>query len=96
MISSSLFIIKRLSKFVDSDVLLSVYHGLVYPLLFYGVLVWGHSARKHTKRVFTLQKKVVRCITSLKPTDSCKESFISLHILTLYSLHIYETILFVK
>jgi hypothetical protein len=77
-------------------VLLSVYHGVVYPFLSYGVMVWGHSARKYTKWVFTLQRKVVRYITSLKPTNSCWESFISLRILTLYSLYVYETILFLK
>jgi hypothetical protein len=67
----------------------------VYPFLSYGVTVWGHSARKYMKRVFTLQKMVVRCIAGLKPTVSCRESFISLSILTLFSLYIYETILFV-
>jgi hypothetical protein len=94
-ISSSLFIIKRLSNLIDSDGLLSVYHGIVYPFISYGVMVWGHSARKYMKRVFTLQKKVVRCIAGLKPTVSCRESFISLSILTLFSLYIYETILFI-
>jgi hypothetical protein len=41
---------------IDSDGLLSVYHGIVYPFLSYGVTVWGHSARKYMKRVFMLQK----------------------------------------
>jgi hypothetical protein len=77
-ISSSLFTIKRTSNLVDSDGLLSVYHGIVHPLLSYGVMVWGHRKRKYTKRVCTLQKKVVRRIASLKPTGSCCLSFISL------------------
>jgi hypothetical protein len=84
-----------LSNLVDSDVLLSVYHGIMYPFLSYGVMVWGYSSNKYTKRVFTLQKKVVRCITGVKPTDSCRESF-NPRILTLFSLYIYETILFVN
>jgi hypothetical protein len=65
------------------DVLITVYYGLVYPFLSYGITVWGQSAKKYTKRVFTLQKMVVRCIAGLKHTDSCRESFISLNILTL-------------
>jgi hypothetical protein len=77
-ISSSLFTIKRISNLVDSDGLLSVHHGIVHPLLSYGVMVWGHRARTYTKRVCTLQKKVVSCIASLKPTVSCWASFISL------------------
>jgi hypothetical protein len=52
--------------------------------------------QKNIQRVFTLQKKVVRCIAGLKHTDSCWESFISLNILILFSLYIHETILFVK
>jgi hypothetical protein len=95
-ISSSLFIIKRLSNLVDADVLITVYFGLVYPFLSYGITVWEQCEKKYTKRVFTLQKKVVRCTAGLKHIDSCQQSFISLNILILLSLYIYETILFVK
>jgi hypothetical protein len=59
-------------------------------------MVWGDSARKYTKRVFTLQKKVVTCIVGLKHTDSCREGFISLCILTLFPLYVYKTIVFVN
>jgi hypothetical protein len=56
-INSSLFIIKRLSSLLDVDVLITVYYGLVHPFLSYGITEWGQSAKKYTKRVFTLQKK---------------------------------------
>jgi hypothetical protein len=88
-ISSNLFTIKRLSTISELDVLITIYYGLVYPYLKYGITVWGSCPKRHTKRVFILQKRAIRYIIGLKQTDSCRESFIRLKILTLYSLYIY-------
>jgi hypothetical protein len=88
-ISSSLFTIKRLSTIIEQDILITVYYGLVYPHLKYGITVWGLCPKKYTKRVFILQKRTIRCITGLKQTDSCQGSFIRLKVLTLYSLYVY-------
>jgi hypothetical protein len=43
-----------------------------------------------------LQKRAVRCIADLRPNDNCRESFVRLRVLTLYSLYILEVILFIK
>jgi hypothetical protein len=71
---------------------------LSVPISFLWYYSVGTECKKYTKRVFYIakKKKVVRCIAGLKHNDSCRESFISLNILTLFSLYIYETILFVK
>jgi hypothetical protein len=37
----------------------------------YGIVVWGSCPKKHTKRVFILQKRAIRYIIGLKQTD-CK------------------------
>jgi hypothetical protein len=36
--------INRLSKILDLNKR-KTYYGLVYPLLSYGIVVWGHSAK---------------------------------------------------
>lgn len=60
-----------------------------------GIAVWGQSAKALIKRVFILQKRVVRYTTGLKPLGSCRDSFKQLKILTVYSLYIQQTILHV-
>jgi hypothetical protein len=56
----------------------------------------GHSAKAFNKRIFVLQKRAVRYIAGLKYLESCRNSFINLKILTVYSLYIQETILYVR
>jgi hypothetical protein len=47
-------------------------------------------------KVFIPQKKAVSCTARLKQIVTCCEHFMSLKVLVLYSLHIKETILYVK
>jgi hypothetical protein len=92
-ISHNLFIINRLSKILDLNERKILYYGLIYPLLSYGIVVWGHA---NTTRIFALQKRAVRCTAGLKHLESCRNSFRNLKILTVYSLYILETVLYVK
>jgi hypothetical protein len=69
---------------------------LIYPLLLYGIIVWGHSAKALTRRIVILRKRVVRYTAGLKHLESCRDSFKNLKILTAYSLYIQETIQYVK
>jgi hypothetical protein len=65
-------------------------------VLSYGIVVWGHSAKANTTKIFVLQKRAVRYTAGLKHLDSCRNSFRNLNILTVYSLYIQETIMYVK
>jgi len=47
-------------------------------------------------KILVLQKKAIRCILNLKKDESCKIHFTQLKIITVYSLYIYKTIIFVK
>jgi hypothetical protein len=69
---------------------------MIYPLLSYGIVVWGRSAKANTTRIFILQKRAVRYTAGLKHLEWCRNSFRNLKILTVYSLYIQETILYVK
>jgi hypothetical protein len=73
-----------------------LYYRLIYPSLSYGIIIRGQSAKALTRRIFILQKSVVRYNAGLKHLESCKDSFRHLKILTVYSLYIQETILYVK
>jgi hypothetical protein len=75
-ISSNIFIINRLSKILDLNERKMLYYGLIYPLLSYGIVVWGHSAKANTTRIFALQKKrAVRYTAGIKHLESCRNSF---------------------
>jgi hypothetical protein len=56
-------------------------------------MFWGYSSR--AKKVFIMQKKILRIMYNLKPRESCKEMFKQKQIMTLYSCYIYSLILFV-
>jgi hypothetical protein len=59
-------------------------------------MIWGPCPKKVYKKSFYITKRVIRYTAGLKHTDLFWRSFIKLKILTLYSLFIYETILFVR
>jgi hypothetical protein len=68
-ISRNLVIINRLSKILDLN------ERKIYPLLSYGIAVWGHSAKAKTTRIFALQKKRALIYTAgLKHLESCRNS----------------------
>lgn len=95
-ISPSLFLLRRLNSYLNTDMLIKVYYGLVYPYLSYGLLLWGSAAKTHMDRVFILQKKSLRLLAKVKHTESCKNIFIEYNILTIYALYIYQVIMLVK
>jgi hypothetical protein len=95
-ISHILFIINRLSKILGLNERRMLYYGLIYLFLTYGTVVWGHSAKALTRRIFILHKMAVRYTAGLKHLESCRDSFRHLKILTVYSLYIQETTLCVK
>lgn len=93
-LSKSAYALYQLSKKVNSQALLTAYHGMVASVLRYGIIFWGQSTDR--EMVFRLQKRCIRSMCGLKTTDSCVPYFKSLKILTLPSLYILETALFVK
>jgi hypothetical protein len=54
---------KKLSMYLPSDVLKTLYYSLVYPYLFYGVVVWGGSCRTGLTRLQRLQDRIVRLLS---------------------------------
>lgn len=94
-VSTGVFILRTLKKFVSSEVLLSAYYGTIFPYLSYAVPVWGSESQR-TLLLFRLQKKAIRVIFSLPRGHSCREIFRTNNILTFPSIYILETLLFVR
>jgi hypothetical protein len=50
----------------------------------YGIILGGNSL--NSKKIFTLQKKIVRLMAGVKPRNSCRSLFNRLHIEYIFSL----------
>ncbi|KAG8303907.1 hypothetical protein J6590_108310 [Homalodisca vitripennis] len=94
--SSGIFAIRRLSFFLEINALKSVYYALIHPHISYGIEIYGGTSANNLNKILHLQKVAIRHILHLKNNDSCKDHFINLRIMTVYSLYIYKTILHVK
>lgn len=93
-LSSSAYIFYKLAPELNPDTLITAYHGLVASVLRYGIIFWGNSTNKEI--AFKAQKRCIRAMFNLKQTDSCRPFFKKYKLLTLPSLYVLETIMFVK
>ena len=91
--SSASYALRQVKYTLTIDSLKIIYFAHVHSIMSYGVIFWGNSPS--AKKVFKLQKKVIRIIANIGTRDSCKEIFKSLQIMTLYSLYAYSIITFV-
>lgn len=85
-LNSSLFILRVLSKFCDTHLLLIVYHAIFISHINYGISVWSNCSKNLKNKLFVLQKKAIRLIFQLKRNESCKPIFIKHQLLTIPSL----------
>jgi hypothetical protein len=84
----------NLRKVVNTSTVFMAYHAYVTSTLKYGIMFWGNSTKREL--VFRGQKKCIRAVCGIQPTESCKPLFIKYHILTFPCLYIYEVALYVK
>lgn len=80
------------SKSYNKKTCLIVFHSIFMSVLSYGIIFWGFSSI--WKSCFILQKYAIRILNNLNYRDSCKPHFISMQILTLPSLYIYQCVLY--
>jgi hypothetical protein len=94
-LSSGIFLLRRLSRFSNIEVLLTSYYGCLYPFMSYCVPVWGSENNK-SHSVFVMQKRALRVILGFNNTESCKTHFKSNNLLTFPSIYILESLIFLK
>lgn len=93
-LSSAAYALKQLAAVLNTDALITAYYGLAESTIRYGVIFWGNSTDNEI--AFRAQKRCIRSMFRLLTTDSCKSYFIERKILTLPSLYILETVMFIK
>lgn len=94
-LARGLFILRRMRTYGSIPLSKLVYHGLFEQHIAYSIILWG-SIKGNLDRIFTWQKKAIRTILGMPPHNSCREAFVQLGLLTVPSLFIYESVVYIK
>lgn len=95
-VSSGLYALYKLSKLCNIKTLKVVYFAYVHANINFGISIYGATTKKNLDRLLILQKRAVRIMLNLKWRDTVKEQFKNLGIMTVYSMYIYEVIMYCK
>lgn len=87
-ISKFSYALREIKKTTNLQTALVTYYAYAHAWFNYGIILWGNST--DAPSLFTLQKKLIRIITNIDQTDSCKPYFQKHKILTLVSIYILE------
>jgi hypothetical protein len=68
---------------LKEDTLKLVYFAYFHSIMLFGVILWGNST--DSKRVFIIQKKIIRIMAGVRRRVSCRELFKKFNILPLVS-----------
>jgi hypothetical protein len=85
----------KLTVRLTTEQAIHLYYGLFYPVLAYGIIVWGQYEGTNWINIY-LQKMYVRYMAGLKQLESCSNRFKERKILTVYSLYFQEKMLYAK
>ena len=72
------------------EILLQLYHALIYPHLLYAIPIWGSTYKSYLHKISILQNKAVKIVTQTKWNSSANSSYINLKVLKLNKLYLYE------
>jgi len=75
------------------ETLRMVYFAYIHSIISYGIIFGGNQP--YSDKIFKIQKRVIRIITSSRMRDSCRELFKKLEILPIYSQYVYSISIFV-
>uniref|UniRef100_A0A1B6KJW0 Reverse transcriptase domain-containing protein n=1 Tax=Graphocephala atropunctata TaxID=36148 RepID=A0A1B6KJW0_9HEMI len=95
-LSSGLFALRKMSYYCDTSILLILYHAQIQSHIQFGLQIYGGTSHSNMVKVLIAQKKAVRIILKMKYHEPCKEKFIELRILTVFSLYVFQLVLYAK
>ena len=93
-IRSGIFVLGRLRDEVSISVLRMIYFAHVYSHIKNNIIFWGSCT--YANRVFVLQKRSLRVMLRVPPTNSCYNIFKELGILTVHGIYVMDCIMFVS
>jgi hypothetical protein len=87
-LSSTCFLLKKLSKLCPFDILMSIYYAHIQSHVTHGIIFWGFSSC--AEHVLIMQKKAIRILCKKPHKEHCKPLFKDNNILTIYGLLVVE------
>jgi hypothetical protein len=84
---------RTVTPLLKVDTLKLVYFAHFHSIMSYEVIFWGNST--DSKRVFIIQKKIIRIMAGVKRRVSCRELFKKFNILPLMSEFLLSLLFFV-
>ena len=85
-LSKSIGIICKIRHYVSSQILIQLYHAIIYPFLTYGCMVWGNNYITNIKPIEILQKRTIRITTYTKVDAHTTPLFAKLNLLKLQDI----------
>jgi hypothetical protein len=85
-LSGACYAVRSMYHINNINTLKSIYFAYSHSIIKYGIIFWGNSS--NSKKIFTLQKKIIRIMVSAQPTTPCRSLFKKLRDFT-YSMSIY-------
>jgi len=92
-LSAARYMVRQIYYICNNDILRSIYFAYFHSIASYGIIWGGNSS--NSKKIFTLQKRIIRIMVGAHPRTSCRRLFKNLEILTAPSQYIYSLMSFV-
>ena len=67
------FMIKSLKGILSPYMIRNIYFTKFQALLRFGILFWGGRGRELNKRIFRIQKRVIRLMSGVRSRTSCRQ-----------------------
>jgi hypothetical protein len=87
-LSGACYALRSVSHISNTDTLKSICFAYFHFRMKYGITFWGNSC--YSRKIFTLQKKIIRIMAGVKPRDSCRSFLKRLEILNLSCKYIFS------
>lgn len=94
-IAKNIGVINKLKSLLPRRILLSLYYTMIFPYLSYCNIVWASTYPSRLKRIITLQKRIVRIITSSHYREHTQPLFSRLKILNIFNINAFQISSFV-
>jgi hypothetical protein len=93
-VSKNIGVIRRVSKLLPRDIMLTLYTSLIMPYLEYCNIAWATNTTMLLEKLYILQKKIIRIITSSKWNTHSDPLFKEARSLKLHDINILQVAIF--
>jgi hypothetical protein len=87
-LSAACYTVRQMYHFINQNTRKSIYFTYFHSVVKYGIIFWGNSPK--SRKIFTLQKKIIRIMTGAHPRTSCRRLFKKFDILPVPSQYLYS------